>query len=325
MLKKGTFVLSLDLELKWGSFDHGADLAKYGFDRTRHYVNELLRMLNRYKIPTTFAIVGHLFLNNCDTKKGIKHPEIIRANHTWYDQDWFSQDPSTDRAADPDWYGDDIVEKIRNASPEHEIASHSFSHAIFGDSGCSEEAAASEIKACVKLAEEWGIELKSFVFPRNKVGYLDILKEYGFTNYRGLDPTWFKFFKGKMFRIGYLLDFILMITPPCSDPILEKNGLVNIPGSQIYLSRLGFRKYIPMWMRTKKVKKGIDRAIKEGKIFHFWFHPFNLCIDGEKMMEGLEEIFKYVSKKREDGRLEVRTMDSIASTFLKKDAKVKIA
>jgi len=76
----------------------------------------------------------------------------------------------------------------------------------------------------------------------------------------------------------------------------------------LYLSRDSFRKFIPIKSREIKAKKGIDNAIKQKKIFHLWFHPFNLATDEVKLFKGLENILKYVDKKRSENLLEVKTM-----------------
>jgi hypothetical protein len=83
------------------------------------------------------------------------------------------------------------MDKIRLCAVPQEIGSHSFSHAIFGDPGCSRETARSELAACVRLAREMGIEMCSFAFPRNQVGHLDVVRDFGFTCYLGRETYWY--------------------------------------------------------------------------------------------------------------------------------------
>ena len=54
-----------------------------------------------------------------------------------------------------------------------------------GDHGCSAEAFRSDLTACTALAAERGLTLRSFVYPRNSIGHVDVLADAGFTNYRG--------------------------------------------------------------------------------------------------------------------------------------------
>ena len=34
--------------------------------------------------------------------------------------------------------------------------------------------------------------MRSFAFPRNEVGHLKVLKEFGFLCYRGVEPNWYE-------------------------------------------------------------------------------------------------------------------------------------
>ncbi|MFB6240348.1 MAG: hypothetical protein ABEJ46_02080, partial [Gemmatimonadota bacterium] len=38
------------------------------------------------------------------------------------------------------------------------------------------------------VAEDWGLSLSSFVFPRNNLGHREVLAEHGFDCYRGRAP-----------------------------------------------------------------------------------------------------------------------------------------
>src|SRR5260221_13427879 len=73
------------------------------------------------------------------------------------------------------WSGKDIVKLIKKEKL-HEIASHTYSHEIMSD--ISKEEAEKEIKNNLS---------KSFVFPRNKISHLELLKKYKFKSYRGKD------------------------------------------------------------------------------------------------------------------------------------------
>ena len=157
----------------------------------RRIVEGLLQLFAKHDIKATWAVVGHLFLGECRREGGVVHPEIVRPGYRWLDRDWFDPDPVADLATEPMWYGTDIVDMIKNATPTQEIGSHSFSHLIVGDPDCSEEAFRSDLVACREVARETGVELRSFVYPRNTIGHLDVLPEQGFRAYRGLRPAAF--------------------------------------------------------------------------------------------------------------------------------------
>jgi len=317
--KNGIFVISLDAELAWGNFDKGFTDAKLqDLHNTRDCITHLLNLLDKYQLFATFAFVGHLMLSKCDIQHGVKHPDLIRPNFSWYQKDWFLEDPATDITTDPLWYGADILNAIRKAKPCHEIASHSFSHIIFGDKGCSNACAESDIAECVKVAEEYGIHLTSFVFPRNSEGHKDILQKYGFSAYRGNGNEWYKFIQNiKLRQVCHYIDEFLGISPNTSIPYKDEYGLYNTVGNMLYWSRDGMRKLIPISSRIRKTKKGIDRSIKKGEVFHLWFHPLNLATDTDGLLNGLDQIFSYARMKIDSGLLENCTIKQVCEKYSK--------
>jgi peptidoglycan/xylan/chitin deacetylase (PgdA/CDA1 family) len=303
MLTRGAFTLSLDFELIWGTLDlFGPD----GFRRAceierEEIVDRLLEVLVEFEIPATWCIVGHLFLDRCDGK----HPEIA------IDQQWFAHDPGTDQTRDPIFYGCDLIEKIRACKVPQEIGSHSFSHVIFGD--CSRETAASELAASLAVAGARGVELRSFVFPRNVVGHVDLLRDFGFLCYRGPEPVWYENgrWPGSVKRIAHLAHVAFAMTPPVVTPIDEGSGLWNIPGSMIYFPMHGVRRYIPLSRRVRRAVKGLDAAARHRRVFHLWFHPTNLVDEMESMFRGLREICAHARALRDQGKLDFSSMSAL--------------
>lgn len=182
-LNKPNFIISLDTELFWGYAGYPSSdvvsLMKNDNRKVRGCVDLLLSLFEKHNIPATWAVVGHLFLDHCECEDGIPHRNMPR-----FRADWYSADPCTDIQRDPLNYGKDIAEKILSNRIEHEIGYHSFSHVVFSE--YRREVAEAEIKEGLKLAKkEFGLTLKSFVFPENKIGHVDILKKYGFKIYRG--------------------------------------------------------------------------------------------------------------------------------------------
>jgi hypothetical protein len=312
VLPKGVFVLSLDVELCWGIVDKPDRLKntiKY-YVQSRDCIEKILMLLEKYNISATWAVVGHLFLQECNSINGQKHSDVPRSTYPWYEKDWFEESPCTNEEEAPLWYGQDIIKMIANCRVRQEIACHSFAHIPYGDENTKRATVRSDLSNCVHEAEKAGLKLRSFVFPRNNVGYIDELKNFGFEAYRGEEPTWYRAFPNKIRKVCHIVDQFLAISPPVSK--LEYNqGLYNIPGSMFYIPMNGFRSLIPVRFRVYKARKGIRRAIKDKKIFHLWFHPFNIATNQEKLLYGLEEIFKEVSSERENGELEAKSMGEI--------------
>src|SRR3989344_1457776 len=276
-MKKGVFCLSLDTELLWGRHDGNWRLFEKNALRVRPVIKKLLQLFKKYKIPATWAIVGHLFLRN-DTLPG--------------------------------WYASDVVKAIKQVDGQ-EIGSHSFFHTRFGSAPCTRERAEMEIRECVRLAQKENIRLESFVFPYNSVGHLDILKKYGFICFRGDDQY---STRSPLKKIQLLVDLFMPTGSPVYVP-KQTNGLIEIPGSFYFLSARGFRRYIPKNVRFRKAKRGIDRAVAEKKIFHMWTHPIDLPIQSEDLLDDIEQILAYACELRKEGVLSIHNMRQIAKQY----------
>lgn len=311
-MRSGTFTLSIDTELVWGVLHWGKEKHIENLEKERGVIDALLALLKKYKISATWAVVGHLFLDHCEAVQGKKHPEMPRPEYSWLKEDWYADDPASGIGEAPLFYGKDIVQKILRTSPRQEIGCHGFSHVLFGESGMTLEVADAEIKKCVALAKKEGIALRSMVFPQNSIGHLAILKKYGFTCYRGPDPLYYQSWPKALRKLAHPIDLTLGFEPPVVEPVRTPEGLWNIPGSMLYLSCDGIRKFIPVAARVQKAKRGIGEAVAQGKIFHLWFHPFNLVSNKREMLKGLEEILAYASEKRKRGELEILNMGQVA-------------
>jgi peptidoglycan/xylan/chitin deacetylase (PgdA/CDA1 family) len=316
-LDRGVFTLSLDFELIWGTLDlAGPERFRKACELEREVViDRLLDLFTEFDVPATWCVVGHLFLDRCEAQNGIKHPDSVRPTHGWADGDWFKHDPGGSEQTAPLFFGRSLIEKIRACPTPQEIGSHSFSHVIFGDTGCSREAAESELEMCVNAAREMGIELRSFAFPRNRVGHLDLLQRYGITCYRGPEPNWYshKGWPPSLKRLGHLWDVITAARPMAVMPEMTEQGLLNIPGSMIYFPAHGWRRAIPISLRVKRAIKGLESAAREKRVFHLWFHPVNMADRMDAMFAGLRRVLSRVTELRERGELVALPMCAFAS------------
>ncbi|MEK6320330.1 MAG: polysaccharide deacetylase family protein [Acidobacteriota bacterium] len=314
-LDRGIFTISIDFELIWGTLDL---FDTEGFGRSCEIernvvIDRLLDLFSEFNIPATWCVLGHLLLDKCALEDGRKHPDIVRPAHSWSAGDWFDNDPCGSEHSAPLFFGRTLIEKIRACPTPQEIGCHSFSHVIFGDSGCSRETAESEIAACVRAAQELGIQMRSFAFPRNEVGHLDVLREYEFVCYRGPEPQWYE---GRRWppvfkRLGHLWDVLIAAEPPVLLPEQTDAGLWNIPGSMIYFPMHGLRRYIPVSRRVKRAIKGLNAAVDQRRIFHLWFHPTNMADEMEAMFLGLRSILDRASSLRARNQLAIVPMGEI--------------
>lgn len=300
MVRKPIFILSLDCESIWGFVRYPnlreAKLLRSDPRAGRGAVDFLLSILERYHIPATWAIVGHLFLDRCQCENGIPHKDMPR-----FTNDWFSCDPCSDIEKEPLYYGRDIVEKILASPVKHEIGLHSFSHVPFSE--CSKDVAEAEVKEGVMAAKKMGINVKSFVFPGNAIGHVDVLRDNGFEIYRGENLGDLRVSQTVVIRnINRIVNKIIARS---AEPRWV-DGIWEIPTSVFFSDP-----YLPCSL-LPKIRFGILRAIRLKKIVHVFMHPQDLLVD-DSLGEKLERLLAIVAQHRDRCRIQVMTMAELAT------------
>jgi hypothetical protein len=106
---------------------------------------------------------------------------------------------------------------------------------LYADPDLTREAVDAELELCLRLAAARGIELRSFVFPRNAEGHHEALRAHGFRAFRGADPTGWAGLPRPLARPAHLASHILGTPPPVSRPTERLPGLWDIPGSMLFL------------------------------------------------------------------------------------------
>lgn len=305
MTDTGQLVISLDTELSWGSFDTaGVSTYKQAYWNTRPIIISLCDLFDEYDAPVTWALVMHL-LDDCDG-----HEELNTPDYEWVD--WFNAVPCATKVEKNLWYAPDIFDQIRSTEVDHEIGLHGYSHLIMGAEGCTQEAAESEIRKAIEVAKRNGLDPDTYVFPRNNIGHLDVLRDAGIQFYRGVDARWYERRTTGPFRKTLrFADEALQWTPPVVTP-RETNGLVELPGSQILRPFRGPWRHTPQNSQLVRARKGLDRAVSTGGVYHLWFHPFNLGINPGKHLDLVKDILSYASELRDSGQLEICTIADAA-------------
>jgi peptidoglycan/xylan/chitin deacetylase (PgdA/CDA1 family) len=277
---KAVILIYADFELAW-AWRYSKDLISKKEEvlniaqKERENIPGILKLCEQYNIPITWATLGHLFLEKCEKKNGIAHPEIKRIdffeNDYWIFNkgDWFDDDPCSNYENSPEWYCPDLIKNITGSNVKHEIGCHTFSHIDCRDEVCSTEVFESEINICKELAGKYKIELKSFVHPGHTIGNLDNLARLGFSSYRTDNGN----------ILGY--------------PVKHSNGLWEIKGTM----ELAYRKKWNVEFNIEFYKKIVDRAIKNNSVCTFWFHP---SFDKLFLADIYPELLNYINEKRSD-------------------------
>ncbi len=286
------FCVSTTLELSWGW--------RYGKTRgdwkafpplARRNVPILSEISEKYDIPISWAVIGHLFLDKCEKdEKGFAHCSMPRPNGfyethqfwDWKNGDWYQHDPCSSFEKDPLWYAPDLIREIADNPVKHEIGTHSFSHIDFSHPSCTPELARRELEKCTKVMETYSLTPRSMVFPGGLIGYLDILSASGIIAYQGgLNK--------------------------CTYPERKEGGLWNINGS-LFLGRGRGYDYL------KRAKAIIDKAIDNNLAFNFvlsdpMFYPSE---HADTIRQNFENVLLYARDCRSKGKLWIATLSEIA-------------
>ena len=309
---KPTVVISLDLELSWGSFDLGFDDELLKRARWTHDtgVPNLLRHFTRNRIPASWAVVGAMMRSSLPDISGL--PEV---NFSHFRRPWFSYVPehSCERTH-PEWFGASLVEMIRSAKPQQEIGFHSFSHVTFGYPRMTRDRAIAEYRYCAQAALELGIPTTCFVFPRNLVAYLSDLRNAGFTCFRDVDKLPIRSPDRRIRSLYMVFADFMGLSPSIVEPSF-KEGLVSIPGSLLIRCEDGWRKYIPDTSRLRRLRKGLDLVRRKGGVFHVWFHPENLYAEWPRLENVVARFLEEVDVHVRNGDLRCMTMGQLADEF----------
>lgn len=231
----------------------------------------LLELSERYRIPITFAIVAHTVLSDCTS-----HNKPPLFSPVWIEGDWYDLDPHTSLQANQDYYGADLIERIKHTTVSHEVASHSFSHVDLGDSETTREVAVFEIRESFEILKKINPELSTFIFPNNNVAHLDLLKETGFTTYRVKQNQEIK---------------------------KDHLGLSQFPLG-LWLS--------PQAYSSQDLVKLIEGAVGRKQLVNFWCHLFEFDSPDECRLF-FEPIFAYIKSCKRKGIIEALTIKDIIS------------
>ncbi|MDB9253343.1 polysaccharide deacetylase family protein [Halorubrum ezzemoulense] len=300
----GALVISLDTELVWGMYNTGP-ISPERYAGTRDVVHKLLDLFDKYQIPVTWALVTHL-LSDCGSE-----PED-RSHLQYTKQDSRKMDLPCQQELSPDlWHEPEVLNWIKNTEVDHDIGSHTHTHLVFNEA--TREDARSDVERSVAVAERYGIDLKSFVFPRNRIDHRGVLKDAGFEVYRGVDSRWYEKYRlpAPIVKATRFADEATQWTPPTVVPRME-SGLVEVPGSQVFRPVHGGWQYTPKGSQQSRAIAGLNRAARTGRIFHLWFHPFNFASNPEQLLTAFETVLAHAESLVQQGRLNVLTMRNVA-------------
>src|SRR5262245_36612609 len=163
-MARGSLCISIDVELAWGIWDKPSpDYHARCAAHEAAIVRGLLALFERFEVSATWAIVGRLLELDEAAARSTAHGARI-------------------------WYAPELVEWVRAARTPQDIGSHSYAHVYFG--ATPREALRSDLAAARQVHDRHGLPFRSFVFPRNQVAHVDLLREAGVRVFRSVDHGW---------------------------------------------------------------------------------------------------------------------------------------
>lgn len=294
----GSFIISFDCEGNWGIADRRERINSQFITRRtlRNAYRDLLATLHDYEMSATFAFVMAFVL---------REDELIEWRHRLSDvncdgRNWMESYRRAEGNGNLDgWFCPEALEMVL-ADGRHEIGCHGFRHVPFTSKGVTEEVMRIELDCARMIGSLRGLDLQTFVFPRNEVARPEILTEYGYRGFRNSHPR-----VGNFGRIGNLLrecDF----REAAQEEEAPVSGLVSIPGGCFINWQKGVRRLIPRSLSRARWKSIIADAAENDRVAGVYLHPHNL-IDGPDTLLLLKDTLRLVSEYREKRGLAVLT------------------
>jgi len=318
----GTVTLSVEIELGWGLARSGGPdpLERHGPERRAETdrLNSLLALCDELTVPISFDVVGHLLLDGCNGTHAGPHPA-----------GWFDGDPGTDRRRDPLYYAPDLIDAVADARTDHELCTHSFSHARCDR--VDDRVVDWELGRVADLHADRGIERPaSFVPPVHAPPPAGVLRENGIRTVRrpveyrppvaDPEPP-----SGAMDRLGWRLRRSHPVETLCRSPAVQRprrrNGLTetytswhaSLSAPYLRNGRLDPHpayRAIPRSLRQRLHRRyllsGLRQIARSGGSVHYWTHLFNLV--PEAQWTPVRSFLEAVASYRDRGAVEVSPM-----------------
>ena len=320
MDKKGNLLISLDFELFWGLVDTRT-INEYGeiIKGGRKAIPNLLGLFDRYDIHATWGTVGMLFASNKDELLEYlpdNKPDYLGLRKTSYEH---FESIGLNEEEDSLHYANSLIKEITSYKSQ-EIGSHTFCHYYCREKGQNYSTFDADVRAAKRIAKEkFGLDMKSFIFPKNQFNleYIKSLKDNNIITVRG-NQRIFAYDKSNIVSRAFRV--IDTYIPICGNKSYYKNeclmdDVVNLKASiffRKYNRKLFFLEPLKMW----NIKHLMTIAAKKGKIIHIWWHPHNMGSNPEKFLEQIEILLKHYKKLNEKYGLESKNMGEMAEEII---------
>jgi peptidoglycan/xylan/chitin deacetylase (PgdA/CDA1 family) len=285
------FILSFDCEGKWGAADdltprHQRELTD---KRLSGAYGSILKILEEYDIPATFAFVGAFSQSPATFARIRPEIEALRSRAPAY------LGPALrdiDGAAEG-WHGHDCVDAVLQSRVAYEIALHGVTHVPW----TTVDASFAEAELQILQELEGPVRAsRTFVYPRNLVDHTDILAKHGFAGFRTAH-------RARTRLSSYSSEFNVFERP---EKPLPRGEIVAIPAGFFLNWRSGLRRLVPPSVTKRRITNLLSAAASTGAVVHYWLHPENIA-SAPSTLELLRGLVREVATAREAGACETLT------------------
>lgn len=282
MPELGQFVISLDFELHWGVRDHtSVDAYRANLLGVRTAVPALLARFRQRELHATWATVGILFARS--RAEALGHAPRLRPRYVDARLDAYPEleTAGETEADDPFHFAGSLVDAIA-ATPNQELATHTFSHFYCLESGPSLMDFEADLAAARSIGSRVGEVTRSIVFPRNQYAgeHLAALRRAGTVAFRGNPAGWAWEPRGSekqtaLRRALRLADTYVPTQLPMSSRVQRhSSGLVNVPATRFLRPWSSATEKLD-GLKLLRIELEMTHAAKTGSLFHLWWHPHN--------------------------------------------------
>ena len=168
------------------------------------------------------------------------------------------------------WFHPSLLDLVINSHTRHEIATHGFTHLPLSENIIDQNCFKHEMDRVQDIMTMKGLNARTIIFPRNLIGYLNLLNDYNIIGYRD-----------RLFKSGSIfLEKIKNIYHEIN--IFEKSQLfklnssqssvesIKIPSGYFLNYKANIRKYIPYYLSLLRWESIIKDAIKHSGVVHLW-------------------------------------------------------
>lgn len=303
----GAMVISLDFELLWGVRDLYSEDDPYMIRviNERKVVPRILDLFEEYNIAATWAVVGMMMAQGRSELR--RFAPKVKPCYT--DEKLYPYDEPVGEGEwdDPLHYAHQLVREIQGRKRQ-EIATHTFSHYYCLEEGQNREAFTADLDSALSIANKYGIQIRSIVFPRNQYNhhYDEVLVQRGVVCYRGTENhrAYRVELRGHRLphrRIYRLLDSCFRLSGMhllAWEDIVEGSGLCNIASSR-YLRPIRCDSSLFARLRLKRIAEAIHLAARSNSVFHLWAHPQDFGVSPDANLRGLREILEYFKQMQD--------------------------